>query len=89
MAFYKTLLLTFLIIFIASDIVVGEIESDQKLCFASNFCPTTPERCDQFCFAWDPRILSVIEAEALALKDAILRAMSSHLELVTFERDSQ
>ena len=40
-------------------------------------------------FAWDPRILSVIEAEALALKDAILRAMSSHLEFVTFERDSQ
>ncbi|CAI8616013.1 unnamed protein product [Vicia faba] len=64
-----------------------------------------PERCDQFCkqighpsggsclegkgFAWDPRILPVIEAEALALKDAILRAMSSHLEFVTFESDSQ
>ncbi|CAI8616019.1 unnamed protein product [Vicia faba] len=40
-------------------------------------------------FAWDPRILPVIEVEASTLKDAILRAMTSHLEFVTFESDSQ
>ncbi|XP_058783981.1 uncharacterized protein LOC131658734 [Vicia villosa] len=39
--------------------------------------------------AWDPGTLRVIEAEALALKEAILRAISSNLEFVIFESDSQ
>ncbi|XP_058759302.1 uncharacterized protein LOC131632582 [Vicia villosa] len=39
--------------------------------------------------SWDPGILPVFEAEALALKEAILGAISSHLEFVTFESDSQ
>ncbi|XP_058725625.1 uncharacterized protein LOC131596907 [Vicia villosa] len=39
--------------------------------------------------AWDPRTLPVFEAEALALKEAILGAISSHLEFMTFESDSQ
>ncbi|XP_058783150.1 uncharacterized protein LOC131657808 [Vicia villosa] len=39
--------------------------------------------------SWDPGTLPVFEAEALALKEAILGAISSHLEFVTFESDSQ
>ncbi|XP_058774294.1 uncharacterized protein LOC131648560 [Vicia villosa] len=39
--------------------------------------------------AWDPGTLLVFEAEALALKEAILGAISSNLEFVIFESDSQ
>ncbi|XP_058741502.1 uncharacterized protein LOC131613882 [Vicia villosa] len=37
----------------------------------------------------DPGTLPVFEAEALPLKEAILGAISSHLEFVSFESDSQ
>ncbi|XP_058747164.1 uncharacterized protein LOC131620169 [Vicia villosa] len=39
--------------------------------------------------AWDPGTLPVFEAEALALKEAILGAISLNLEFVIFESDSQ
>ncbi|XP_058784506.1 uncharacterized protein LOC131659316 [Vicia villosa] len=39
--------------------------------------------------SWDPGSLSVIEAEALALKEAILGAISMNLNYVIFESDCQ
>ncbi|XP_058750283.1 uncharacterized protein LOC131623301 [Vicia villosa] len=41
------------------------------------------------CVAWDLGTLSILEAEALALKEAICRAIALHLKNVIFKSDSQ
>ncbi|XP_058732597.1 uncharacterized protein LOC131604126 [Vicia villosa] len=76
---------------------VGWLKCNVDAAFNNNNDTTNREWCvrnhlGNFIYAGtslDPRTLPVFEAEALALKEAILGAISSHLEFVTFENDSQ
>ncbi|KEH39876.1 LCR-like protein [Medicago truncatula] len=46
----KPILLTFIVICIASVMVAGDVVFlPGKLCFVSTYCPTAPELCDNFC----------------------------------------